>query len=401
MKLIPKAKPVKIRIKSGGEEHSSLDSLMHNFNVSDIKPLLDGRLVRWLKQQGENELAEVVGGIDASALQAIHGLMYLMKIFFLEYIEKNGINDLLALTESWLKSPFYRKNGENLLGSIMCLWDDPESLGIVKYLYKHKEDLNISETRDWFLIFDMRINNEDKTDPEVLFIVGKMLWEGYQFNDLYVKEHYKGDPDGLEMIEKAARLGCQEANLFIFEYNRIRKEAPKVPKMPELESMKSIFGKTFDNEPNDTGRFSGVNKDKIRKWMRYHWVGYNVETISYSNTDYSNNKERIILDFLCLSHRLGYLSERFGFAKTLDLARSIFANRDNDILMKEKTFIIGLLNLNVGHRPFAKDLFTQIRDYKLANYMLSNTRIIDGLDFKSMSFQNQLSFIKDHLFDYE
>lgn len=33
--------------------------------------------------------------------------------------------------------------------------------------------------------------------------------------------------------------------------------------------------------------------------------------------------------------------------------------------------------------------------------MLGNTRIIDGLDFKSMSFQNQLSFIKDHLFDYE
>ena len=329
--------------------------------------------------------------------------MYFMKIFFSEFIEKNGICDLLALTESWLKSSSYRKNGEKLCSYITWyLFDNPESLEPTKYLYKHKEELEIPKT-DWYMVFHLRISKEDETknDPEVLYIVGKMLWEGYQFNDLYVKEHYKGDPDGLEMIEKAARLGCQEANLFIFEYNRIRKEAPKVPKMPELESMKSIFGKTFDNEPNDTGRFSGVNKDKIREWMRYHWVGYNVETISYSNTDYSNNKERIILDFLCLSHRLGYLSERFGFAKTLDLARSIFANRDNDILMKEKTFIIGLLNLNVGHRPFAKDLFTQIRDYKLANYMLSNTRIIDGLDFKSMSFQNQLSFIKDHLFDYE
>lgn len=46
MKLISKAKPVKIRIKSGGEEHSSLDSLKRNFNISDIQPLLDGRLVR-------------------------------------------------------------------------------------------------------------------------------------------------------------------------------------------------------------------------------------------------------------------------------------------------------------------------------------------------------------------
>ena len=127
MKLIPKAKPVKIRIKSGGEEHSSLDSLVHNFNVSDIEPLLDGRLVRWLKQQGESELAEVVNGIDASSLQTVHGLMYLMKIFFSEYIEKNGINDLVALTESWLRSPFYRKNGENLYRDIIFLLDDLES----------------------------------------------------------------------------------------------------------------------------------------------------------------------------------------------------------------------------------------------------------------------------------
>ena len=37
MKVIAKAKPVKIRIKSGGEEHSSLDSLKHNFNIEDIK----------------------------------------------------------------------------------------------------------------------------------------------------------------------------------------------------------------------------------------------------------------------------------------------------------------------------------------------------------------------------
>ena len=400
MKLIPKAKPVKIRIKSGGEEHSSLDSLLHNFDISDIKPLLDGRLVRWLKQQGENELAEMVDGIDASSLQTVHGLMYLMKIFFPEYIEKKGINDLLALAESWLKSPFYRKNGENLYSDIISIYDDSGSLEPTKYLYKHKEELEIPKT-DWYQVFCFRINetDEDKTDPEVLYIVGKMLWEGYQFDDIY--DHYKGDPRGMEMIEKSARLGCQEANLFIFEYNRIQKEAPKPSQMPEFESMKPLFGKTFDNEPNDTGRFSGVNKDKIREWMRYHWAGYNVETISYSNTDYSNYKERIILDFLCLSHRLGYLSERFGFAETLEQARSCFEDRESDILRKEKNFIVGLLYLNVEHRPFAKDLFTKIRDYKLANYMLGNTRIIDGLDFKSMSFQNQLSFIKDHLFDYE
>ena len=390
MKLIPKAKPVKIRIKSGGEEHSSLDSLMHNFDVFNIGSLLDGRLVRWLKQQGENELAEVVDGIDASSLQTVHGLMYLMKIFFPEYIEKNGINDLLALTESWLKSPFYRKNGENLLRSIMYLWDDPESLVIVKYLYKHKEDLNISEAGNWYGIFDMRINDEDenKTDPEVLFIVGKMLWEGYQFNDLYVKEHYKGDPDGLEMIEKAARLGCQEANLFIFEYNRKQKE-----KTQQTTSQTEAT--------SETKRFDGVNKDRIRIWIRYNWIGWNVGTLAFSKDEYPNDKERNILEFLSTSHYLGYAAERFGFDQALQNTKSYFEVKDTDILRYEKKFILGLLYWWKGYKEQAKSLFTEVKEYKLANYMLTSTRIIDQLEFKSMSFQNQLSFIKDHLFDYE
>lgn len=385
MKLIPKAKPVKIRIKSGEEEHSSLDSLLHNFNVSDIEPLLDGRLTRWLKQQRENELAELVDGIDASSLQTVHGLMYLMKIFYPEYIEKNGINDLLALTESWLKSPFYRKNGENLYRYIVWdLFDNPESLEPTKYLYKHRKELEISKT-DWYMPFYLRINetDEEKTNPEVLYIVGKMLWDGYQLNDVY-PNHYKGDPDGLEMIEKAARLGCQEANLFVFEYNRKQKEDKQ----------------ETTNKNVHTSRFDGINKERIRDWLRYNWIGgYRKETISYSTNDYENDKERTMLDFLCLSYRLGYMSERFGFEKTLQLALSCFANR-NDILGKEKNFIIGLLSSNISWAE-AKSFFTQIRDYKLANYMLGNTRIIDGLDFKSMSFQNQLSFIKDHLFDYE
>lgn len=390
MKLIPKAKPVKIRIKSGEEEHSSLDSLLHNFNVSDIEPLLDGRLVRWLKQQGENELAEVTDRIDTSSLQTMHGLMYFMKIFFSEFIEKNGICDLLALTESWLKSSSYRKNGEKLCSYITWyLFDNPESLEPTKYLYKHKEELEIPKT-DWYMVFHLRISKEDETknDPEVLYIVGKMLWEGYQFNDLYVKEHYKGDPDGLEMIEKAARLGCQEANLFIFEYNRKQKE-----KTQQTTSQTEAT--------SETKRFDGVNKDRIRIWIRYNWIGWNVGTLAFSKDEYPNDKERNILEFLSTSHYLGYAAERFGFDQALQNTKSYFEVKDTDILRYEKKFILGLLYWWKGYKEQAKSLFTEVKEYKLANYMLTSTRIIDQLEFKSMSFQNQLSFIKDHLFDYE
>lgn len=96
---------------------------------------------------------------------------------------------------------------------------DDKYLDILKYLYKNKEYLEYP-TCDWYLLFLSYIkDNENSTDPEVLYWVGKMLWEGYQFNDIYSNNHFKEDPEGLRLIQEAARLGNQEANLFIFNYN--------------------------------------------------------------------------------------------------------------------------------------------------------------------------------------
>ena len=57
MKLIPKAKPVRIRISSGGKEHSTLKSLLECFRVGDVRPLLEnGVMLKWLNQIGESKL---------------------------------------------------------------------------------------------------------------------------------------------------------------------------------------------------------------------------------------------------------------------------------------------------------------------------------------------------------
>lgn len=59
MKLVPKAKPIRIRIVSGGEEHSSIDSLRNNYSLKDILPLVkDGRLHKWLLRISETKAAE-------------------------------------------------------------------------------------------------------------------------------------------------------------------------------------------------------------------------------------------------------------------------------------------------------------------------------------------------------
>lgn len=59
MKLIPKAKPVRIRVSSGGREHSTLHSLLDSFRIEDIRPLLkNGVIFKWLEQIGEDRLRE-------------------------------------------------------------------------------------------------------------------------------------------------------------------------------------------------------------------------------------------------------------------------------------------------------------------------------------------------------
>lgn len=53
-------KPVNIRIVSNGVQCADLKMLKENFCISDIKDVLDGRLVNWLKNIGENDLADRV-----------------------------------------------------------------------------------------------------------------------------------------------------------------------------------------------------------------------------------------------------------------------------------------------------------------------------------------------------
>ena len=53
------AKAVRIRIKSGGETHNSLESLLRNFWIEDIIPLQDERLARWLEQKDSEATKEI------------------------------------------------------------------------------------------------------------------------------------------------------------------------------------------------------------------------------------------------------------------------------------------------------------------------------------------------------
>lgn len=390
MKLIPQAKPVKIRIKSGGEEHSSLDSLKRNFNISDIQPLLDGRLVRWLKQQGDNELAETVNNFNPSSLHTPNGVMEFMQVFFAEYLQLYSIDNVFKLIVSWLNSSSFRNNGKHLLCYITKSSNNPESINVIKQLYKHKKELEYPEL-DWYAIFSALHKNCTKEDPEVTYILGTILYQ----DDAHIENYSYRERKklGSELFDKAARLGNKEAYQIIMKINEsIKKEI--VNKFDVIEAEK-------DKKTNI--RFNNVDIYKLKLWSDKAW-DYNFrknDIIQPTNKDNMDNREMRIVKFITRIYRIGWISEHLGFQKALDKALEMFKNEKYDILNNEKQFVIGLIYTHISNRTRAKAIFSEIKDYKLASYMLSDTQIISGVEFKRMSFQYQLNFIKDHLFDYE
>lgn len=107
MILQSKARPVRIRIKSGGEEHSSFESLKRHFCVKDLLPSAkDGRLSRWLRQQGEETVAnsideqsnELPAAGDSASITEQAYLKFVLAFFDFEYSQ---ISTKQALWEQW------------------------------------------------------------------------------------------------------------------------------------------------------------------------------------------------------------------------------------------------------------------------------------------------------------
>ena len=71
MKLIPKAKPIRIRISSGGKEHSTLQSFLECFRVGDVRPLLEnGVMLKWLNQIGEIKICAKINSMSENHYDA-------------------------------------------------------------------------------------------------------------------------------------------------------------------------------------------------------------------------------------------------------------------------------------------------------------------------------------------
>ena len=183
MKLIPKARPVRIRISSGGMEHSSLMSLKEHFSLEDVMGLIaNGSLTRWLKQCGESDLASLMEcaseGDKMDVLKSFFPELKRIKpeIELVKYLYHSGqektaaylfnsdlINDINAIKQAWM---YY-------IGGI-----------------------------DYFPLF----NNHWEEDGELAFLFAQACANG----DFEIQDHNSV----VQVLDKAIELGSRQAENF-------------------------------------------------------------------------------------------------------------------------------------------------------------------------------------------
>ena len=203
MRIIAKAKPIRIRIKSGGEEHSSLDSLRQNLCVQDLWPLIkDKRLSRWLRQLGEVELAHDIDALSESQLD-FSTYFKVLVIFLKDDLAGPHVTELYSLFSFWHDCEKRKsKNYDSLRKYLLSKYEG------AKFIFKqYPEEVSDGEWWDVFCTF------ENVVDPDFLFEQGKLAFEGFTKSN--GSNFDKNLVLGIKLIEKAAELQKQKAIDFV------------------------------------------------------------------------------------------------------------------------------------------------------------------------------------------
>lgn len=381
MRIIAKAKPIRIRIKSGGEEHSSLDSLRQNLCVQDLWPLVkDKRLSRWLRQLGEVELAHDIDALSESQLD-FPTYFKVLVIFLKDDLVGHHVTELYTLFSFWHDCE--KRNSKNYDSLRKYLLSQYEG---AKFIFKqYAEEFSDGEWWDVFCKY------ENEEDPEFLFEQGKLAFEGFTNFD-------KDLVRGKKLIEKAAELHYQKAVDFVANSNTFgvaRKLAMLTPEAKvKIDSL-------------------------IIRWKKDR-LGFVTKKTIYDEEIVWNVKQ-LLQEFTSLWKT--YFM--FSWNEVRKEAEAKYAELDeSDIFYKERKFVLDLVKYSCGVKT--PGLFVKLAEdyhYPLALYMIRSTNkvlteikqsmiqvnvindyglqnSIDGFCFIKARFTERLAFILDHLFTY-
>ena len=359
MRIIAKAKPIRIRIKSGGEEHSSLDSLRQNLCVQDLWPLVkDKRLSRWLMQLGEVDLAHAIDALSVGQLD-VSTYFKILFLFLKDDLVGRHVTELYSLFSFWYDCE--KKNSKNYDSLRKYLLSKYEG---AKFVFKeYPKELSDGE---WWDVFNKFENEED---TEFLFEQGKLAFEGFTNFD-------KDLVRGKKLIEKAAELHYQKAIDFVKsnKFDVARKLAMLTPEAKEkIENL-------------------------IVRW-KDEMLGFSTRKTNYDEGIVREVKQ-LLQEFASL--RKTYKMFNREAVRTEAEVRYEVLDKSN-VFYKERKFVLDLAQYS--YDKGISGLFVELAEdyhYPLAQYMLHRPadNRIDGFAFAATMFPNQLRFIVDHLFKY-
>ncbi len=385
MRIIAKAKPIRIRIKSGGEEHSSLDSLRQNLCVQDLWPLVkDKRLSRWLMQLGEVDLAHAIDALSVGQLD-VSTYFKILFLFLKDELYAHCVMDLYTLVSYWHDSEMrMSKNYKSLLKFLLSQYKG------AKFLFDHYPN-EISDS-EWWKVFCKFKSDED---PDFLFAQGKLAFDGFTKSDgTKIKDIVlaKG------LIKKAADFHNQEAIDFI-NSNKLNVAKKLTMLTPEAK----------------------VKIDSLIIRWKEDRLGFVTKKTIYDEEIVWNVKQ-LLQEFTSLWRTYSM----FSWKAVREEAEAKYAELDeSDIFYKERKFVLDLVKYSCNvktsglfvklaedyHYPLAlymiritnKGALTEImqsmiQDNVLNDYGLQNS--IDGFRFINAKFADRLVFIVDHLFIY-
>lgn len=359
MRIIAKAKPIRIRIKSGEEEHSSLDSLRRNLCVQELWPLIkDHRLSRWLRQLGEVDLAHDIDALSESQLDFSTYFKVLL-LFLKDDLVGRHVTELYTLFSFWHDCEKRKsKNYDSLRKYLLSTYEG------AKFIFKqYPEEVSDGE---WWVVFSKFENEED---PEFLFEQGKLAFEGFTNFD-------KDLVRGKKLIEKAAELHNQKAIDFVKsnKFDVARKLAMLTPEAKEK----------IDN--------------LIVKW-KDEMLGFSTRKTNYDE-EIVREVKQLLREFASL--RKTYKIFNREAVRTEAEVKYEVLDKSN-VFYKERKFVLDLAQYS--YDKGIPGLFVELAEdyhYPLAQYMLHRPadNRIDGFAFAATMFPNQLRFIVDHLFKY-
>ncbi len=360
MRIIPKAKPVKIRIKSGDSEHAALESLKNDFNIEDIKVILDGRLSRWLKQQNEDLLAEEVEMF--SALDTDEEILAFIKVFFSKELSEleQDINDLEDVAFEW-ENRFPKNAG--YLWTYLIRSDYTRA----KNAYDNEVVRNgVLANTDWFNVFyGFMDSTVDHEDPEVIYLAAiNMPDKMITINNIEIRQK--------DLFQISADKGYLPAKKALTELLKAKKE--------------------YESDP--VKRYENVDQQKFKERIRACVNGWSSNT----NVSIANDDERMVKTFLddcvCIMRDCQLRTDPEKWYKIID------KHQNESLCSRERKYIKARINLATGRALPGKDMMREIKDSYLPAYNYLNGIPNKDTDGNSRNIKLQISFVLKHLFEY-